>query len=76
LKSVDEFNAIQQISASRFNTVQQVSTRRFNAFQQVKTLSRLTRPLSRLIRPLLANAIFIGWPKLAANGFGNQKRTA
>jgi hypothetical protein len=73
LKSVDEFNAIQHISTSRFNTVQQVSTRRFNAFQQVKTLSRLTLPLSCLTRPLLANATTIGWPKLVANGFGNQK---
>jgi hypothetical protein len=73
LKSVDEFNAIQHISTSRFNTVQQVSTRRFNAFQRIKTLSRLTRPLSRLTPPLLANAICIRWPKLVANGFGNQK---
>jgi hypothetical protein len=65
LKGVDEFNATKYISTLRFSTVQQLSIRRFNAIQSWKRLSRLSRPLSCLIRPLLANAIHIRWPKLA-----------
>ena len=65
LKSVDNFNAIQQ-----------VSTQRFNAFQPSKRPPPLTRPLSSVIPPLLANAVLTGWPKLSVYEFGNQKWAA